>query len=355
MKTISSDRFEQILLQKTPIIDVRAPIEFESGSLPYSMNLPILDNLERQKIGTIYKQQGREKAIEVGHEIVSGQNRDIKMKKWVEYIQLNPQAIVTCFRGGLRSQLTQKWLHQEGLEIPRLEKGYKEFRSWIIDYLKTYFQNNPFIVLSGPTGSGKTELIEKIKTHYPALNLEKCANHKGSAFGAELSAQPTQVDFENRICSELVQINKKFQEKPILIEDESRTIGSVHLTDELFTNLRAQKVIFINEPLEYRVQRILDEYVLQRKDLLASGSLIPMYIKNIQKIEKRLGHQRSLELQKDIESAGQNILQHAVWIEKLLKYYYDPIYGSSLERRRVEFLMKGSHSEIQDFLLSKTF
>jgi len=48
---------------KGPLIDVRSPSEYYKGHLPNSINIPLFDNDERSIIGTIYKKEGRKKAV----------------------------------------------------------------------------------------------------------------------------------------------------------------------------------------------------------------------------------------------------------------------------------------------------
>jgi len=46
-----------------PLIDVRSPSEYYKGHMPNSINIPLFDNEERSIIGTIYKKEGRKKAV----------------------------------------------------------------------------------------------------------------------------------------------------------------------------------------------------------------------------------------------------------------------------------------------------
>ncbi len=103
-----------LFLKETSLIDVRAPIEFIAGSLPGSINLPIMNDEERALVGTTYKQSGREEAIKLGHNLVSEDVKESRLQKWIEHILLHPEAVIYCFRGGLRSQITQRWLGERG-------------------------------------------------------------------------------------------------------------------------------------------------------------------------------------------------------------------------------------------------
>ena len=124
LKTIDLDDFSKSISDNLRILDVRAPMEFAQGALPNSTNLPILNDEERHLIGTCYKINGREVAIALGHKIVSGENKTKKLQAWKDFFTQYPHAVLTCFRGGLRSQIAQKFLFEAGIDRPRLEKGY---------------------------------------------------------------------------------------------------------------------------------------------------------------------------------------------------------------------------------------
>ena len=65
-----------------PLIDVRSPAEFERAHIPGAISFPIFTNEERAQVGTTYKQQGKEQAIELGLEIVGPQ-----LAKWVKQVK----------------------------------------------------------------------------------------------------------------------------------------------------------------------------------------------------------------------------------------------------------------------------
>ena len=123
MKTISDSEFEIHIINGRSIIDVRSPGEFLTGSIPGSVNLPILDDLERHDVGLCYKLKGQEAAVRLGYEIVSGSNLEQKRSLWLVHLAKHPDSILTCFRGGLRSQSAQKFILESGVQVSRLEKG----------------------------------------------------------------------------------------------------------------------------------------------------------------------------------------------------------------------------------------
>ncbi len=188
---------KELFSNNTSLIDVRSPVEFEQGAFPSAVNLPVLDNEQRREVGICYKEHGQEAAIELGHTLVSGTDKREKMEKWIAEIKKHPDAVIYCFRGGLRSKITQGWLREAGVNIPIIEGGYKRLRNYLLANLEEQVEANSFLVISGNTGSGKTEILNNLSTKgHRAIDLEGLANHRGSAFGEEATPQPSQVDFD---------------------------------------------------------------------------------------------------------------------------------------------------------------
>jgi tRNA 2-selenouridine synthase len=352
-KVFSLDDFKKHFLAQAPIIDVRAEVEFQSGAIPGSVNFPILNDHERELVGTFYKQKGQDEAVRLGYELVSGLNKELKVKSWTNYIQQHPNALITCFRGGKRSQITQQFLKESGVDVPRIEKGYKQIRQFFIDELKIYSLQKQMILLTGCTGSAKTHLIQKVQAFYPSIDLEKIAQHRGSAFGAMAAQQPSQADFENRLSAEIIKIEAREELRPILFEDESRLIGRRNLTDEFFNRLRQSKVIVVKNSLQQRVDNIFLDYITNAKPGL---SLFESFENSLLRIQKRLGGLKCSEILKDIQKSKEDFLSkkeldsNKIWIEKLLVHYYDPLYLSSFAKREAGVLFEGTHAEILDFL-----
>ncbi|PTT62477.1 tRNA 2-selenouridine(34) synthase MnmH, partial [Pseudomonas sp. HMWF007] len=126
--------YRDIFLNDRPLMDARAPVEFHKGAFPGVINLPLMNDIERQRIGTCYKQHGQQAAIELGHQLVSGTVKAERIQAWADFARAHPDGLIYCFRGGLRSQITQQWLHDEaGIDYPRVGGGYKAMRTFLID------------------------------------------------------------------------------------------------------------------------------------------------------------------------------------------------------------------------------
>lgn len=362
MKVISGAEFERHVVDGKSIIDVRSPGEFLAGAIPGSVNIPILDDLERHQVGLCYKSKGQEAAVRLGYEIVSGANLEEKRAKWLGHMNRYPDSIITCFRGGLRSQSAQKFIQESGVSVPRIEKGFKAARAFFIETISKSAELSNFLILTGTTGSGKTHLLNQIGEFHPAIDLESLAHHRGSAFGAWDIPQPSQVDFENRLARCFMKLALAHQKKHILLEDESRMIGHRHIPEIFFTKMRASNVVLLTEPLENRIKNIYTDYISTKVDSKSSPenfiAVLSSYKNSVQKIKTKLGGLRAQELMQDLEVCEQDFIQNreliknTIWIEKLLVWYYDPMYTGSLNKRNPLIQFQGSSSEVKAYFQS---
>ncbi len=354
LPVIDSQEFDRIFLDSVPLLDVRAEIEFKKGAFPQSINLPILSTSERQKVGAKYQKEGSDAAIDLGLELVQGPLKQKRLESWQEFFQKNPKGYLYCFRGGLRSRITQQWLEESGTSCFRIEGGYKALRNHLLQKLEMPKAAN-LRMISGRTGTGKTHVIKALGQ---ALDLEGRANHRGSAFGRRVEAQPSQVDFENQLA---IDIMKQHEAGKFLffLEDESHCIGSCHVPLSLYKEMKLAGMLVVEEPLESRVDNVLEEYVIQaveeyQEHFGESGfeQYREYLLGSLQKIKKRLGGSRLQEISQDIVMAldelekKQDPSAHRVWITKLLCDYYDPMYDYQLQKSLSRVLFTGSRQEV---------
>ena len=294
------------------MIDVRSPGEFQRGHIPGAINIPLFDDQERAKVGTLYKLEGKHPAILEGLDIAG--RKMSEMAKRARRASVNNQLLVYCWRGGMRSE-SMAWLFETmGLGCKLLHGGYKSYRSFLRESLQLPLK---IMILGGMTGSGKTEVLQSMADMgQQVIHLEKLASHKGSAFGGIGQAkQPGTESFENRLFSEMRKMNP---EKLLWLEDESKTIGSVHIPDELFGQMRHAFLIRIDLPLQERISRLVDGYACYPKqDLLAA----------LERIRKRFGNQLFLPAKEAIETGNYRLAA------ELILEYYDRTYLYGLSKR----------------------
>lgn len=295
------------------IIDVRSPGEYSRGHIPSSVNIALFDDNERAHVGTVYKQNSREAAINLGYKYVTPKLQFFIDETKKHAPELN--VIVHCWRGGMRSQSFAKHLHDNGFKnVFVISGGYKSYRNYVLDYF-----NNPFKlkILGGFTGSGKTHILHDfLEAGHQVIDLEALANHKGSAFGAiGLGSQPTTEYFENLLQFELSKLNIS---KEIWLEDESVSIGKVAIPMTFFNQMRQAPLYFLNIPKEERAKNLVDEYTHCEKDVLKTA---------IYKIAKRLGGQ-------DVKDAIDFIENGDFYNAALISlHYYDKAYFKGMEKR----------------------
>ena len=262
LSRLDSSTFEQLFLDDRPLIDTRAPIEFQRGSFPSAVNIPLMTDDEREQVGICYKEQGEQAAVSLGHELVSGKIKDARIAAWIQHLKRYENAALFCFRGGLRSQTVQGWLAASGYQVPLVEGGYKALRSYLITSLEACVSELDLMVIGGRTGVAKTALLNQAydKCQLPVVDLEGLAHHRGSAFGKRAEPQPTQINFENRIAVELIKLRRRGHQH-VMMEDESRLIGRCALPLTLQEKLRRAPLVMLEASLEDRVRHSWENYI----------------------------------------------------------------------------------------------
>ena len=360
------DDLASLFLRDIPLIDTRAPVEFNKGSLPLAINLPLMIDAEREAVGICYQQQGQAAAIRLGHELVNGELKADRLNQWIRFTQQHPDGALFCFRGGLRSEITQNWLKEQGIRYPRIRGGYKAMRRWLINAVEKTCANTPLLLLGGKTGSAKTRVLNEGFMGNPitgSIDLEGLANHRGSAFGKRVTAQPTQISFELAVGIEMA---KRYAEDPsrLILEDEGRLIGRCALPLPLQAARHHADWIQLEVPLEDRVQHSYDNYILSNLEEMLTPSadwdtafneFERGLLDALSRIQKRLGDTRYRALHAELTAALSSHRlgdpePHKKWIEVLLTQYYDPMYNYQMAKRVQAPIFRGNETEVISYL-----
>lgn len=296
-----------------PLLDVRSPGEFAQGHIPGAISFPLFSDEERARVGTLYKQQGEQDALLEGLRIVGP-----KMANMVERaLELSPEKKlrVHCWRGGMRSSSVAWLLRTAGFTVELLPGGYKAYRQHVHRSFSGPFR---FVMLSGKTGSGKTEVLHALRDGgEQVVDLEQLASHRGSAFGAlGMQIQPSIEQFENELHRLLLSFDSA---RCIWVEDESRKIGTVVLHEALWNQMQSAPCVVIDAPDSERLERLVRDYGQFPAEQLEAA---------LQKIAKRLGGQHLKAAQ---EALRENALKT---VAEISLRYYDKAYAFSFSRQR---------------------
>ena len=304
---------KEALELQLPIIDVRSPLEHEKGHIPGAKNIALFNNEERAHIGTVYKQQSKEQAIELGYTYVNPKRDRFILD--AAKVAPDGSVIIHCWRGGMRSQSFAEHLMDNGFKkVHVIEGGYKAYRNEVLDYFKTSL---PLEIIGGYTGSGKTEILHELKKlGEQVIDLEGLAHHKGSAFGGiGQGEQPTTEQFQNNLFTEFSKLDLN---KTIWLEDESQNIGKAILPTLLFKQMRKADVLFLEIPKEERAKHLVSGYANFDDTLLGDS---------INRISKRLG---GLRTQQALDFLAKKKFYEVALIT--LKYY-DKYYLLGLQKK----------------------
>lgn len=302
------------------IIDVRTPAEFEEDHIPGSINLPVLSNIERVTVGTLYSKSPFE-ARKTGAATIS---RNIA-NHIDSYFQCKPpeySPLVYCWRGGQRSYSLALVLAQIGFQTFVLDKGYKQYRNTVKDELKILPEKFQYRVISGLTGSGKTRILDALAERgHQVLDLEGMAKHKGSVLGLwHGETQPTQKYFDSLICDRLHQLSTV---QPVWMESESIRIGFVTVPQCVFNKLQTAPRYCIHLPTEERVKHIIRDYPnwIENKEQLKEI---------VRKLVRVRGHDLVNEWLTLIDKGHMD-----EFVRRILLEHYDPSYTLSQRKNNL--------------------
>lgn len=310
----------QVFLKQSEIlIDVRSPSEFQQGHIPGSYSLPLFSDEERALIGTAYKQQGQNQAIDLGLKIIGP-----KLSSLVEaaraYQALSNRIGIACWRGGMRSGFFARLLESLGFKTWTLQGGYRSYRRWAAQILTNIPEQRPrLIVLGGLTGSRKTAVLQSLKLlNEQVIDLEDVAQHHGSAFGhlgMPMTGQPSQEQFENLLAYQWTQLDLSY---PIWIEDESRLVGQCCIPNSLYQYMKKAPLFYLERAENERLTHLVNTYGHANAEDLIQAT---------QRIKKRLGNQLVQEI---TQLLLENQKREAF---KKLLIYYDKTYLFQLAKR----------------------
>lgn len=300
------------------IIDTRSPAEYAEDHAPGAINLPVLDNAERARIGTLHKQSSAFDAKKAGAALVS---RNIAQHLETHFTAKpkNYRPLIYCWRGGNRSGAMTTVLRAIGWQAAQLEGGYKAYRRHVIDELERLPALFDFRVVCGPTGVGKSRFLRALsEAGAQVLDLEDLAAHMGSVLGAYPDRpQPTQKGFESGVWDELRRFDPA---RPVFVESESKKIGNLQTPEALLARMRDSACLNLSAAIPVRVEILRGEYAHFLADPDALGHKLDCLLE----IQGRA----QIESWKTLAHAGR-------WDElvaELLIKHYDPAYTRSLER-----------------------
>lgn len=303
------------------IIDARSPHEYDEDHIPGAINLPVVDDAEYAEVGTLHRTDPLA-AYQLGARY-SLRNVARHIETHLAHHPAKSRILVYCFRGGKRSKVWFDVLDTIGYRVEKLKGGWKAYRRWVNEQLASVPAQFRYIVLSGPTGCGKTRLLQALQRQgAQVLDLEGIAVHRGSIIGAVPGrAQPTQKMFDSLLLRRLSELDPA---RPVWVEAESKKVGQVQLPELLLSTMRQGMTIAVDAPMLQRVQLLREDYQHFEQD---PASLI-----------ERLSYLRPLIGGKEFEEWQALADERRVpeLLERLMRNHYDPAYRRSIARNYPE-------------------
>ncbi|MBL8471131.1 MAG: tRNA 2-selenouridine(34) synthase MnmH [Rhodocyclaceae bacterium] len=300
------------------IIDTRSPAEFAADHIPGAINCPALDDAERAEIGTLYKQVSAFAARRRGAALVARNIAQHLLERFQDRGR-DWRPLIYCWRGGKRSESFVTVFRQIGWDAHQLAGGYKAYRREVLEALESLPAKLSFCVLGGPTGSGKSRILQELgRGGEQVVDLEQLAAHRGSVLGGLSDLQqPTQKMFESRLAEVLARCGA---DRPTFIEAESAHIGRLRLPEALIGAMRGAPCVCIEASRTTRAHHLLEEYT----DQMAEPAALAQRLAQLTAIR---GHKMVAHWQ-DLIAAG-------AWedlVQSLLAEHYDPLYQRSQRR-----------------------
>lgn len=303
---------EALKLPQQLFIDLRSPVEFKEAHIPGAINIPLLDDEERSLVGTIYKYNSPQEAVDEGFSLVAPKLPDICSR--IKSLSQEHDVVLYCFRGGMRSQSICQVLSLLGTRHFRLQGGFKAFRQKTLEFIEEPFDKE-IVVLYGLTGVGKTEILRALQQKgLPAIDLEGMANNRGSVFGhVGMQHGPSQKHFEGLLYKKCLDLAKYPR---VAVECESRRIGKLILPSSFFDALQGGRRILIYDTMDHRIERLISMYTVEN-----SLENVSELCASLERLKNRLGNAKIQKLNKLLLEKNYREVAHDLLVE-----YYDPLY-----------------------------
>jgi tRNA 2-selenouridine synthase len=303
-------------LEFDQIIDVRSPAEYALDHLPGAINLPVLDDAERARVGTVYVQDSRFRARKLGAALVA-RNAAHHLENALADHDGSFRPLVYCWRGGQRSGSFATILAQIGWRVQVLEGGYRSYRRLVSHRVYDDAFPAPVTLLGGNTGTAKTEILARLKAlGTQVIDLEGLANHRGSLFGGRAGGQPSQKSFEGVLAMEIAQLDPN---RPVIVEAESSKVGQLYVPPSLWKAMQIAPRIILDVPLAERAKYLTKAY----DDLVVDRDALAVIIDKLRPLHPAERIERWLGL------AQQDAFEPLA--SELMQFHYDPRYSKQNE------------------------
>src|SRR5437764_11047140 len=300
------------------VIDARTPAEYALDHIPGAVSAPVLDDAQRAEVGMLYKQVSPFEAKKLGAALIA-QNVARHIETLFRGKEKCWRPLIYCWRGGKRSGAMAHILREIGWDAQTLEGGYRAYRRWVVEQLASVPMEMEFVVVHGPTGSGKSRFLAALgRAGAQVLDLEALAAHRGSVLGGlPGEPQPSQKWFESQLLAALENFDRTH---PVFVEGESKKIGELQVPEALMARMRASRCITLETELPTRVTLLLDEY----RHFLADRAALDTQLDCLIALHgrERIGEWKALA------AAG----KWREFVERLLVQHYDPAYRRSSMR-----------------------
>lgn len=353
IRNISAEQIFEI--ENSCIVDLRSESEYKNGTIYGAMNIPILNDKEREEVGYVYVNKSVCEAKKLGLKY-AGYKLESIFEKISHEFSLNKNMILFCARGGMRSLSVHNLFNSIGIKNYKLDKGYKGYRKFLRDKFPEILQKINFVVIHGKTGIGKTKVLNMLKNEgYPVIDLEFAANHRASFLGGvNLGEQNSQKQFESIVFHKVMEIvgNKRFSENEkinVFIEGESKRIGKIIIPEYIFSAMNDGIHICVDLPIDVRVKNLMEDYFkidedsLKRKDYEVRKNILDDFENNmffLQKYSSKNDMQRYFSLFKE--------KKYEELAVSLIENYYDSKYINSMKKHEFKFNLEVS--TIDEFL-----